>query len=295
MGARIDRPTAASAARHPRRAADRHRLAPDVPSAQVKSAVLLAGLTPTGRRPCASRPAPAIIRSARSRRSARDVGHRRPGDRPSTAASGSAPRSLARPRRPLVGRLLGGVAAAALPGSRSRSRALASTRRGRRCSRPAPRRAPTSTLASRATTRRRAGRHASGCACGASTRSTIAPEEVPGCSSTSCRCSRRSRALGGSLEVSGAGELRVKESDRITALVAGLRALGVDADERPDGFVVAAGAAARRQGDAAGDHRLVMAFAVAALGAPRHRRHHRRRRGRVSYPGFFDALRAARA
>jgi 3-phosphoshikimate 1-carboxyvinyltransferase len=60
----------------------------------------------------------------------------------------------------------------------------------------------------------------------------------------------------------------VKESDRITALVTGLRALGVEADERPDGFVVRgrvpppAGVRLRRA-----DHRLVMAFAVAALGA----------------------------
>jgi 3-phosphoshikimate 1-carboxyvinyltransferase len=60
----------------------------------------------------------------------------------------------------------------------------------------------------------------------------------------------------------------VKESDRITALVTGLRAMGVTADERPDGFVVQgrsrpAGGAV----DAAGDHRLVMAFALVALGA----------------------------
>jgi 3-phosphoshikimate 1-carboxyvinyltransferase len=75
-------------------------------------------------------------------------------------------------------------------------------------------------------------------------------------------------ALGGSREVSGAAELRVKESDRITALVTGLRALGVDAEERADGFLIAG----RRRptggtADAAGDHRLVMAFALVALGA----------------------------
>jgi 3-phosphoshikimate 1-carboxyvinyltransferase len=75
-------------------------------------------------------------------------------------------------------------------------------------------------------------------------------------------------ALGGALEVSGASELRVKESDRITALVTGFRAMGVTADERPDGFVIdgrrrPSGGAA----DAAGDHRLVMAFALVALGA----------------------------
>ena len=74
-------------------------------------------------------------------------------------------------------------------------------------------------------------------------------------------------ALGGSLEVSGASELRVKESDRITALVAGLRALGVDADERPDGFVVRGGRPLGGTADAAGDHRLVMAFAIVGLGS----------------------------
>jgi 3-phosphoshikimate 1-carboxyvinyltransferase len=77
-----------------------------------------------------------------------------------------------------------------------------------------------------------------------------------------------SAALGGALEVSGAEELRVKESDRITALVTGLRTLGVDADERPDGFVI--DGSRRPAGgvvDAMHDHRLVMAFALVALGA----------------------------
>ncbi len=76
--------------------------------------------------------------------------------------------------------------------------------------------------------------------------------------------------FGGSVTVSGAGELRVKESDRIAELVAGLRAMGADADERPDGFQVRAGA--RLTGGtvhAQHDHRLAMAFAIAALGATR--------------------------
>ena len=42
---------------------------------------------------------------------------------------------------------------------------------------------------------------------------------------------------GAEVTVRGAAELRVKETDRIAALVAGLRALGIAADERPDGFV----------------------------------------------------------
>ena len=78
---------------------------------------------------------------------------------------------------------------------------------------------------------------------------------------------RDGRARGG-LTVRGAAELRVKESDRIGALVAGLRALGAEAEEYPDGFAIAGGH--RLSGavvDAAGDHRLAMAFAIAALGA----------------------------
>ncbi|HUL74644.1 MAG TPA: 3-phosphoshikimate 1-carboxyvinyltransferase [Vicinamibacterales bacterium] len=94
-------------------------------------------------------------------------------------------------------------------------------------------------------------------------------------------------ALGGRLDVSGAAELRVKESDRITALVSGLRALGVEADERPDGFVVA-GTRRPRGGtvDAVGDHRLVMAFALVGLGASAPTVVRGAEAVAVSYPGF---------
>lgn len=96
---------------------------------------------------------------------------------------------------------------------------------------------------------------------------------------------------GGEMSVTGASELRVKESDRITALVAGLRALGADAEERPDGFHVAA--TRRLEGgtaDAAGDHRLAMAFAVAALGGRQPSVIEGAEAVDVSYPGFFAAL-----
>src|SRR5262249_59411498 len=68
-------------------------------------------------------------------------------------------------------------------------------------------------------------------------------------------------AHGGEVTVRGAAELRVKESDRIAALVAGFRALGLDADERPDGFTIR-GSASPHGGvaDARGDHRMAMAF-----------------------------------
>jgi 3-phosphoshikimate 1-carboxyvinyltransferase len=100
-------------------------------------------------------------------------------------------------------------------------------------------------------------------------------------------------ALGAGLEVAGAAELRVKESDRISALVTGLRALGVRAEERPDGFLV--DGAARPTGgeaDAAGDHRLVMTFALVALGARGPSRVTGAGAVAVSYPGFARDLAA---
>ena len=98
-------------------------------------------------------------------------------------------------------------------------------------------------------------------------------------------------ANGGEVSVRGAAELRVKESDRIAALVAGFRALGIDADERPDGFVVrGSGAPQGGVADARGDHRMAMAFAIAALGAVRPSRVEGAEAVAISYPGFFDTL-----
>jgi len=98
-------------------------------------------------------------------------------------------------------------------------------------------------------------------------------------------------ANGGEVSVRGAGELRVKESDRIAALVAGFRALGIDADERPDGFVVRGSAApAGGVADARGDHRMAMAFAIAALAAERPSRVEGADSVAISYPGFFETL-----
>jgi 3-phosphoshikimate 1-carboxyvinyltransferase len=70
----------------------------------------------------------------------------------------------------------------------------------------------------------------------------------------------------GETTVRGAEELRVKESDRIAAVVGNLRALGADADELPDGFVVRGNdRPLRGRVVTHGDHRLAMAFGV--LGA----------------------------
>jgi 3-phosphoshikimate 1-carboxyvinyltransferase len=96
---------------------------------------------------------------------------------------------------------------------------------------------------------------------------------------------------GGGISVTGAGELRVKESDRIAALVAGLRGLGADVEEFSDGFRVSGDR--RLTGgvaDAAGDHRLAMAFAVAALGARGDSHIRGAEAVAVSYPAFFETL-----
>jgi 3-phosphoshikimate 1-carboxyvinyltransferase len=99
--------------------------------------------------------------------------------------------------------------------------------------------------------------------------------------------------FGAGLRVTGAGELRAKESDRITALVTGLARLGATATELPDGFEVRP--ASRLRGgtaDAAGDHRLAMTFALAGLRAERPCRIEGADAVAVSYPEFFEVLRA---
>jgi 3-phosphoshikimate 1-carboxyvinyltransferase len=100
-------------------------------------------------------------------------------------------------------------------------------------------------------------------------------------------------AFGGAVEVVGAGELRHKESDRIAALVAGLRALGMRAEERADGFAVHPSRPTGGEVDAVGDHRLAMTFAVAALAGRAPSRIVGGDAVDVSYPGYFEALRAA--
>jgi 3-phosphoshikimate 1-carboxyvinyltransferase len=101
---------------------------------------------------------------------------------------------------------------------------------------------------------------------------------------------------GGELRVTGAQELRVKESDRISALADGLRRMGADIDELPDGFHVR-GTHRLRGGevDAQNDHRLAMAFAVAALGAAGPTVIHDAGAAAVSYPEFFAVLESLRA
>ena len=101
---------------------------------------------------------------------------------------------------------------------------------------------------------------------------------------------------GGELHVTGAGELRVKESDRISALADGFRRMGGDIEEFSDGFHIS-GRERLKGGevDARHDHRLAMAFAIAALGASGPTVIHDAGAAAVSYPEFFSVLESLRA
>jgi 3-phosphoshikimate 1-carboxyvinyltransferase len=130
---------------------------------------------------------------------------------------------------------------------------------------------------------------------GAPARIEIAAPEVPGVIDELPALAAMA-THGGEIVVTGASELRAKESDRISALVSGLRALGADADELGDGFVVR-GTRRLRGGsaDAVGDHRLAMSFAIAALGAAGPCDVTGAEVVSVSYPDFFPALERLRA
>ena len=71
----------------------------------------------------------------------------------------------------------------------------------------------------------------------------------------------------GETVLTGAEELRVKESDRIQVMADGLQILGIDATPTADGMVIRGGAMRSGSVDSHGDHRIAMAFAIAALRA----------------------------
>jgi 3-phosphoshikimate 1-carboxyvinyltransferase len=95
---------------------------------------------------------------------------------------------------------------------------------------------------------------------------------------------------GAEMRVSGAGELRVKESDRISCLAAGFRAMGGELEEYPDGFRIVSRRLSGGTVDAVDDHRLAMAFAIAATRAANPTTILGASSVDVSYPGFCEAL-----
>ncbi len=95
------------------------------------------------------------------------------------------------------------------------------------------------------------------------------------------------------IEIRNAAELRVKESDRIAALAENLRRMGATVDERPDGLRIEGRRAGKLHGaeiEPHGDHRIAMAFAVAALAAEGATVIRDADCAAVSYPTFFEDL-----
>ena len=89
-----------------------------------------------------------------------------------------------------------------------------------------------------------------------------------------------------------AAELRVKESDRITAMCTGLRELGIEVDELEDGMRVYGGRLNGGTVDSFDDHRIAMSFAIAGLQASAPVTIQRCDNVNTSFPGFRDCINA---
>ena len=95
------------------------------------------------------------------------------------------------------------------------------------------------------------------------------------------------------IEIRDAKELRVKESDRIAVVAENLRGMGATVEEFPDGLRVAGRAAGRLRGatiDPHDDHRIAMAFSIASLGAEGETTIRDSGCVAISFPGFFELL-----
>lgn len=108
-------------------------------------------------------------------------------------------------------------------------------------------------------------------------------DEVPVLAAVAVHAAGESRFRGGA-------ELRVKESDRLGGLATALRALGGQSVVEGDDLVIAGGGLAGGQTEATGDHRMAMALAVAALAAGGECEIDGMESAEVSFPGFVEAL-----
>jgi len=122
----------------------------------------------------------------------------------------------------------------------------------------------------------------------------ITPEEVPNAIDELPILAIAAALAEGETRLSGAGELRVKESDRLAALEQ-LRTVGGDVAITDDGFVIRGSGGRPLRGGriaAGGDHRIAMAFAVAGLRSEQGIEIDDPECARVSFPGFFEQLAA---
>jgi 3-phosphoshikimate 1-carboxyvinyltransferase len=92
----------------------------------------------------------------------------------------------------------------------------------------------------------------------------------------------------GSTVIRGAAELRVKESDRLASMATGLRTLGITVDETPDGATIVGGTLNGGSIDSHGDHRIAMSFAIAGLVAREPVHIADCRNVATSFPGFIE-------
>ncbi|HVQ31707.1 MAG TPA: 3-phosphoshikimate 1-carboxyvinyltransferase [Vicinamibacteria bacterium] len=120
---------------------------------------------------------------------------------------------------------------------------------------------------------------------------TVAPQVVPALIDEVPILAVAAAHAEGTFTLTGAAELRVKESDRLSALAEGLTSMGVSLDELPDGLVVRGGrplkGAAVRAHD---DHRIAMSLAVAALTATGVTEIEGAECASVSFPEFYGLL-----
>ena len=109
-------------------------------------------------------------------------------------------------------------------------------------------------------------------------------DEVPILTVAACFCD-------GESHISGAAELRVKETDRLAVMARQLKAMGADIDEHPDGLVIRGGRSLRGTAlDSETDHRVAMSLAVASLLASGDSTLAQSEAAAVSYPTFWDDL-----
>ena len=112
--------------------------------------------------------------------------------------------------------------------------------------------------------------------------------DVSGCPDLVPVLAVRAAMAEGETHIDGAARLRLKESDRLQAVAEGLTALGVFVTERPDGLSIHGGGVEGGEVSGYRDHRMVMAWAIAALGAKRPVTVHGAEAVQKSYPGFFQ-------